>query len=94
MFRYGCKKKVPLENLENDLLASLPSLEVIRDDELQIRQTTVNLSTGASYRWALAINTDKIQGFKLETPSEAGVQSLLRFLGRFLVCLFEPRIVW
>lgn len=77
MFRYGCRKKVPLENLENDLLASLPSLEVIRDDELQIRQTTVNLSTGASYRWALAINTDKIQSFKLETPSEAGVQSLL-----------------
>jgi hypothetical protein len=90
VFRYGCKKKVPLENLENDLLASLPSLEVIRDDELQIRQTTVNLSTGASYRWARAINTDKIQSFKLETPSEAGVQSLLRFL----VCLFEPRIVW
>lgn len=77
MFRYGCRKKVPLENLENDLLASLPSLEVIRDDELQIRQTTVNLSTGASYRWVLAMNTDKIQSFKLETPSEAGVQSLL-----------------
>jgi hypothetical protein len=75
--RYGCKKKVPLENLENDLLASLPSLEVMRDDELQIRQTTVNLSTGASYRWALAINTDKIQSFKLETPSEAGPGELL-----------------
>jgi hypothetical protein len=84
VFRYGCRKKVPLENLENDLLASLPSLEVIRDDELQIRQTTVNLSTGASYRWALALNTDKIQTFKLETSSEAGVQIFADHMGTFL----------
>jgi hypothetical protein len=87
VFRYGCKKKVPLENLENDLLASLPSLEVIPDNEPQIGETRVNLSTGASYRWALAINTDKIQSFKLEIPSEAGVQSLLIIWALFCLSL-------
>ncbi|KAL9227006.1 hypothetical protein vseg_002754 [Gypsophila vaccaria] len=66
--KYGCRTNVDAETGWNP--SEIPTLNIIRDSEIDERVTEVSLDTKFSTRWSLAINTDLISEFELRVSGD------------------------
>lgn len=72
--KYGCQKQVPVDE---SLWKARPMLTVVRDEGDEQRKTTLQLNTGDSLRWFLAIKSDKVDTFMLEAVLQDHLREVL-----------------
>ena len=72
--KYGCQKQV---SVDESLWKARPILTVVRDERDEQRKTTLQLNTGDSLRWFLAINSDKVEAFMLEAVLQDHLREVL-----------------